>query len=345
MICALARDLIGPAVLACFLTASAAGAQQAEPRTLAVPATETWRHAATGMSLPAQVSGLTRSSIRDNTNAELDVYATYANRDEGVFALVYLYRTMTPSVPLWFDRALATIMLPQQGAAPPVVAPFTRPGASAATGLRTVTTDPNPRLTSTTLAIAPLGPNWLVKIRLGTNRLDPAALDQRLSAFIAALPWPAEARTAYAAIPILPCATPLRLRPAQVVAHRTEDSLIDSVAGSMSLDQEASPPTYCREPGATIERGVYRPDGATDAYVIALNDAGIAVDVGQMTDVSDLLGEGRGRPRFGVTVLDRASFSAYPSFNRLPPPDQVLETVRGGPGPFTTTTAPDRGNR
>src|SRR6185295_13695460 len=124
-----------------------------------------------------------------------------------------------PNVPLWFDRALATIMLPQQGAAPPVVAPFTRPGASAATGLRTATTDPNPRLTSTALAIVPLGANWLVKIRLGSNRLDPAALDQRLSAFIAALPWPDETGTAHAAVPIQPCATPLRLRPAQVAVN------------------------------------------------------------------------------------------------------------------------------
>jgi hypothetical protein len=116
------------------------------------------------------------------------------------------------------------------------------------------------------------------------------------------------------------------------------------VAGSIAQEHEGPPSVYCREPGATIEHGVYRPEGTTDSYLIALNDAGIALSVGQAVDVSGLLGQGHGRPRYEVTLLERNSFSAYPSFNRLPPPDQVLDIVRGGHGPLTTTTVGSRGS-
>lgn len=313
-----------------------APAAQDDMRTLAVAADAPWRHAQTGMTLPARVGGLARRGIRDTTADERDVVATYVDRDDGVIALVYIYRTMTPDVALWFDRQIDTIMLPQANAARPAISPFTRPGASVASGLRAAMTDTVPPMTSTAVAIAPLG-SWLVKVRMGAVRLDPAALDARLGAFVAALSWPAETGAARAAVPIEPCATPLRLRTARVIADRTENMLIDSVAGSLAAEHGAGPPpVYCREPGATIERGVYRPDGATGSYLIAMHEAGIAFAVGEATDVSALLGQGRGRRRFAMTLLERNSSSTYPSFDRLPPPDQALAVARAT-SPTSTT--------
>jgi hypothetical protein len=316
----------------------ALAAAQAEPRMLDVPAANAWQHAETQIILPPRVGGLVRARIADSGQDEQDVSATYVDRDERMIALVYVYRIGAGDVPLWFDRTLATILLPQAGAAPPAIAGFTRPGASAASGLRAAMSDNVAGMRSTAVAIAPLGSSWLVKIRMGSAQLDPAALNERLSAFAAALRWPAESGPARAAVPIAPCPTPLQLRQARVVRTETSDVLMDSIVGSIEPEPGqpvGPPPVYCREPGATVERGVYRPDRATDSYLIALDDAGLAVGVGDASGLSQLLGDNR--RRFSVTLYDRSATSSYPSFNRLPPPDQAYALVRDG-RPLSTTT-------
>jgi hypothetical protein len=321
-----------------LLAMPALAAAQTAPRVLAVTPANAWQHAETQIILPPRVGGLARIDIRDNGQDEQDVFATYADRDEGMIAFVYIYRTGAGDLPLWFDRALAAIMLPQAGAAPPAIAGFTRPGASAASGLRAAMSDNAPGMRSTAIAMAPLGPSWLVKIRLGSQRLEPGALDERLSAFVAALRWPAETGTASVAVPIEPCPTPLQLREARIVRVETSDVLMDSIIGSIEPEPGqpvAPPPVYCREPGATVERGVYRPDRSTDSYLIALHDAGLAVGVGDASGLSQLLGNNR--RRFSVTLYGRNATSSYPSFNRLPPPVQAYALVRDGQ-PLSTTT-------
>jgi hypothetical protein len=263
----------------------------------------------------------------------MDVFANYANRDEGIIALVYIYRTMTPDVPLWFDRALATILLPQSGATQPVITPFARPGASAASGLRAATTDNVAGMRSTAIAVAPLGSSYLIKIRMGSTQLEPAALEARLTAFIAGLRWPAESGEARAVTAVEACPEPLQLREARIVRMQGADALMDALIGTMPEEtgtRRPPPPVYCREPGATVQMGVYRPNRSRNGYLIGLNDAGIAVSVGEATDLSALLGQASNGRRFAVAVLGRNVTTTYPSFNRLPPPTQALALVNSG---------------
>jgi hypothetical protein len=135
-------------------------------------------------------------------------------------------------------------------------------------------------------------------------------------------------------VPVEPCAQPLRLRNARIVRAELADTLIDLVApmaaGADGEEEEALPqPVYCREPGATAEWGVYRPNGADDSYLIGIGDAGIALSVGRSL-VAALLGEDRGQRRVSVSLLGRNEVSALPSFNRLPPPEQALRLLEGG---------------
>jgi len=293
------------------------------------------------MILPPRVAGLTRGEIRDSTDAEMDVSTSYSDEAEGLVATVYLYRTMTPDVALWFDRAATAILLRPgwglDGAAPPAATAFARPGAAAASGLRASLDVNAAEVRSTALAIAPLGANWLLKIRLSSPRLDRAALDARLTAFIEGLRWPAEAAPGRVPVPIIACPNPLRLRNARVVRSDMSGALMDAIGGVMVAEHEGTPPVYCREPGATIERGVYRPDGSSQAYLIALGDSGLAFSLAEAIDLSAIMGGGGGGRRVAMTLLGRNGTSVYPSFNRLPPPDQAM-AVAGRTGSTISVT-------
>jgi len=322
---------------------------QTQPRVLDVPAAAAWRHARTQLILPPAIDGLTRTEIRDLGTDELDVVAGYENRDEGIVATVYLYETGAPDVPLWFDRALTGLMarpeLGLAGAPPPSPAAFARPGAATPSGLRAAIDLAAPGTGSTALAIAPLG-SFQLKVRISAARLDRAALDARLTRFIEGVRWPAEAaRPAPAAVPVEPCPAPLQLRNARLLRTEMADALMGAVIGSVDFTDESGnrppPPVYCREPGATPAWGVYRPNAATDAYLIALNDAGIAYSVGEQLNLAALTGQGSGGRRFALTLLARNTTGVVASFNRAPPPEQALSVAqRSGPTILVSTSPP-----
>jgi len=301
------------------------------------------------MILPSHSAGLARGVIRDNGEGERDVIAQYGSESDEAFATVYLFQSGVPDAALWFDRALTAILLrPEyglEGGPAPVPAAFARPGAATASGLRASLDLTVPQLRSTAVTLAPIG-DFMVKIRMSSARLDRAALDERLNRFVEGLRWPAEsAHPAPAAQPIAPCPQPLQLRNARVLPTEMTDSIMGGVMASAVASHQAEdnqqPPVYCREPGATLAYGVYRPGAASDAYVIALNDAGIAYSAGQQFDLSALMGERSRGTRYTLTLLVRNSSGVLASFNRLPPPAQAMSVAgRGGPQIMTSYDPP-----
>lgn len=326
-----------------------ARAEAQQGRLLDVPASSAWQHAETQMILPARAGGLGRGEIRDLGDDEMDVVAQYRGTD-GTFATVYLFRTAVPDVALWFDRAATWIALRPEyglnGGAVPEPTPFARPRAGTASGLRASIDLSGIELQSTAVAVAPLG-DYLLKIRMSSNRPDRAALDARLTQFIEDLRWPAARPGERPATPIAACSEPLRLRNARLVRSDIGNALIDAVLGSTLAgvgDEERPPPVYCREPGATLAYGVYRPDASRQAYLIALNDAGIALSLGEAIDIGELSGAGRSRRRISMTLLGRNSTSVLPSFDRLPPPAQAMAVAFGNRGPVLSVSNTERSN-
>lgn len=329
----IARFLIACAALS---LASAAAAQRPEQRRLEVPATASWKHALTDMILPSRPVGFARSVIADNTEEELDIIAQYEAED--ATATVYLYRTGIPDAALWFDRATATMTRsPRWGVKGPIVPEtFARPGATAESGLLAAVPASGEAWRSTGVAIAPLG-DWLVKMRMSSETLDAAALEERMRALLGALRWPASAGEETTAKPVEPCAEPLKFKRAKLVKQEAADVLMNLFTAGVVEEKksEAPPPTYCREPVDLGAHGVYRPDASRNSYVIALNDAGIGLSLAPALTIEGLGGGGKG---WSMMLLERNSRSAMPSFNRLPPPDQALAVAMGG-GPRISATA------
>ena len=341
------RAMLWTLTLLLSLTAVSQAAAQPRLRALDVPAANAWQHAQTQMILPPEAAGFARREIGDLGEDEMDVVAQYAGPD-GMVATVYLFRTAVRDASLWFDRATAMIALRPEyglaGVALPAPTSFTRPGASVASGLRLSLDLPGGEWRSTALALAPLG-DHLLKIRFSSTRLDRAALDERLTRFVEALRWPAPPANERPVAVVQPCAEPLRLRNARVLRADMSDTLMDAImAVPIEGNPEQPPPVYCREPGATLQYGVYRPNGSRLAYLIALNDAGIALSLSEAANLSALLGEGSGRRRISMTLLGRNMTSMLPSFNRLPPPAQAMSVAFGNSGSVISVTTDEPRN-
>jgi hypothetical protein len=320
-----------------------AGAASAQPelRTVTAEAGASWTHRLTKVTLPPMAAGLVRGEIRDLTAEELDVVADYRDPAGDLLATIYIYKPGVNDVAIWFDQAAqairATPLYGLNGAAVPAPAPFARPGAGAAGGLRLSLDLPGPDLKSTALAMAPIG-DFLVKIRLTSHGLDRASLDAKLDTVMSALGWPGEAGPAHAAAAMASCAVPLKTKQAKIVHDDLGQVLMNSVA-FISMEREGPPPVYCREPGLPPELGVYRADGDGNSYVVALNDAGLALMVGPALSLDALMGGGGGGKKYSMTRVNHGSTEVLPSFNRLPAPQQAVSIAQGS-RPTIMTTAP-----
>jgi hypothetical protein len=122
------RSLVVAALLVPFAVTPALAQNQ---RTIAVPGSAAWKHAQTRLVLPPTITGIARDAVVDNSASEIDVIAEYGGGGATTVTF-YLFRPALTSVPVWFDRSEAQIMVRDIYANPtaqgPVLA-FARPAA------------------------------------------------------------------------------------------------------------------------------------------------------------------------------------------------------------------------
>jgi hypothetical protein len=323
---------IASALLAALILAFGAEPAAAQ-RKLDVPAASGWQHAQTGLVLHAKLAGLPRTDLTDSGNAELDVMAQFGDEADTA-ATVYVFRPALMSVPIWFDRSETAILLRSAfGTAAPVAAPlaFASPLAKNASGLRRVYVPSKGPYKSTALAMLPLG-EWLVAVRISSQTLDPVQLDAKLSEAVATIGWPkTPVPEAEAASAVAPCGKPLAYaKKAKLKKADMSDALMGAIMSTPLPDDAKGKPgaslpkpsLYCRELPPAAPYGVYRAPEATGAYVMALGDAGVVINIGGMP----LFGDTRG---VAVSLADLEGTSIYPPFESLPNPDQVIGILRG----------------
>lgn len=326
--------LAGFALLAC--TAASAPGAQAQKATLDVPASKKWQHAQTGLIVPQAPAGLPRTEISALGEGELDIAVQFGdvNRTQ---ATLYLFRPALMSVPLWFDRVETQVLQRDAyGHAAPTGAPssFAAPGGTAPSALRRFYTPSKPPYAATGVAVLPLG-DWLVVVRISSVEQAPAQLDATLSALIAGLGWPSRAADAPAAVPVQPCATTLAYdRKAKMQKPDMTAGLLGSLLamaaatkekpdGTAEAATEETPALLCREGTGTPAMGTYRAESRSpDSYIIALGDAGRTISVHP-----ELPLDKKQKPGFAVALATLDKTFTFPSFDRLPTPDAVMQAI------------------
>ncbi len=321
-----------------MMVVALACATSAVARDLPVPADKGWKHAPTGLILTQQLAGMPRTTLTDATETEHDVAAQFELPDKSVFATVYIFQSPVADASLWFDRSRTALEGRDiyRHAAPATIDPIAfAAGAGAGTArptsaLRQVYAVPDGPYRSTALAVVPVG-GWIVAIRMSATTLRADQLDARLTDVVAAIRWPTTAGDPAAAVaPIKACPVPLTFSKARVAKANGADMLMSLLGSSIAAKKEPTlstrPTTWCREGSARPEYGVYRADGDTSGYIMALSDAGRVVSV-----TPSLLGQVDRTGTYAVSLqdVDGTTF-AYPSFTALPRPEQVRDAVLGG---------------
>ena len=325
------------AIAGLLAVALAMPAQAQTKREIAAPAGAPWKHAQTGITLPASLLGFTRDSIGDHSSSEIDIFAGYGDGQATIITL-YVFRPALASVPMWFDRSETQVLMRDvYGNATPVAAPaaFAPPGGKTASALRRIYLPGKGPYKSTGLAIIPMG-EWLVAVRISSQEFDPAALDAKLDGVIKELGWPGGTADADAAAPVAACATPIAYaKKAKLKAPSMMDALLGATIATMKpTDEEKAKAVaviWCREGAPKQEYAVYRAIGNDTGYTIAMGDAGrvISVSPGLALDSKD--------PGYllSLGLLDQTLI--YPSFDKLPTPAVAIDAVMKN-RPISSTT-------
>ncbi|MDJ0278624.1 hypothetical protein QLH51_17670, partial [Sphingomonas sp. 2R-10] len=207
------------------------------------------------IATPAELDGMRRVDVRQLGDNELDVFAVYQDGPDAI--TVYVYRSLIGSVPVWFDRARASVELRREmfgNVAPVVPVAFTPPGQSTASGLMAGWTLNKAPYRGTALAILPVG-EWLVKIRYSSSKLDGPAVAARIPAILSALQWPGSIAPAPAATPIAECPTALAFAANAAPVSGGEALMSSALSGGLvaaaagrkgAATPPATPPFWCR---------------------------------------------------------------------------------------------------
>ncbi len=319
-------------------------AMPAAARDLAVPTDKGWKHAETGLILMPQLAGMSRTALTDATQTEHDVAAQYDTPDKSTFATIYLFHPAIADVSLWFDRSQTALETRDlfKNASPATADPiaFAVGGARAASSLRQVYATPAGQYRSTALLVVPVG-EWIVSVRMSAKALTAVQLDGRLQQVIAAIRWPTALGTeAPAAAPVKVCATPLTFGKAKLAKPDGADLLMSLMGSSLAAKKKAeakSEPAvrtiWCRDGDVRTEYGMYRSDGASSSYVLALYDAGRVVSV-----YPSIMGQINKTGVYSVSLEDvEGTVSSFQSFTALPSPKQVWSLIGSGQRTGTKT--------
>lgn len=304
-----------------------------------------WTHERTQLVLGPVLAGLQLYKVLSSAPRELDVHARYESADQKIFATVYVFRPAVGDLPLWFDRATATIEGADRWtiAATTEYGPYVPPGQATANGLQAIYALGGGQFTSTAIAMVSIR-GWLVKIRITSLSLDAAQLRTLMHEFQQQMGWPAELAIAPATTPLAACAKPLtfartarsvRRSPDKAGASALAGALLESAERDPEIATPASAKRYCRD-SVFGTHGIYRVEGTSDQYLLAYNDAGRAASVRPSLGLFD---GGKARS-FAISYHELDRSLQYLDHDRLVSPEQ-LNAIVHSQKPLTSVSISD----
>lgn len=333
---------IGWAVAFALCSLSLPVSAQQAPATIVADAGKAWRHKASGMVLPATIAGIARNSVRSFGKDEWDVAGVYELPGLAVALTVYVYQPAVQDASLWFAEAQIPVLgrADRYGKVTEFVpaTPFAPTGSILATGLRATWSADGP-FKSTALAVAPLGFDWIMKIRLSARDKSAAEVDALLTQTLSELKLP-RAESAALAAPIAACATKLKpLVTAKPARNDGASALLGGLIPSMLADRAnkggttpKSPPAapFCKDDTLSSQLNVYRRDDAREFYVLSTGDSGRAA-IAQRDELASLLSGSKNEAAvYSVQFVMPGETTVFGNYDRLPPPGQVIEIVNTG---------------
>lgn len=335
------------AVPVSVLFALIAAAASAQTDIAAVPEGQSWAHKASGMVLPATLSGMKRDKIQYFAAAEVDEAAQYSTSDKSEILTIFLFRNVSGSLPLWFDRARDMILIRDVYGKVQArgIRTFVPRGQSVASGmLEAYDTNGPSGFTSTSVALIPLD-GFYAKIRLSSRKLDASALEAKMAEIAGQLNWPIKQPYA-AAAPISQCQESLPSRPDAKPAAMDKSDAFTQAIGSMvmQLAQDAAEkttaslvPTYCREAGQRVaDFAAYRLVGTKDRLLVALNDAGTALS-SYPDEIGAALTKQSKKVPYAMVLINLDRTVNFAPFKSLPNIGQMIEVLNTTPISVTST--------
>jgi len=273
--------------VAALIGASLSASASAGVTQIPADAQRPFKHQPSGIVIPAIAGGLPRTAVEAFDDKQLDFAAEYRTQDDREDTTLYIFRKVTGDVPVWFDRIQRAIEARDIYASPKLAGPptvFTPPGQSNGRGLMVLYTPGSLPWTSTGAAMTATG-DWFVSIRASSQSLSPAQLASRMNQTLASLRLPREQTAAPDAYVVQDCPSAMPQGPDAAPVKDTGSvvlmsALSASIAGKLADKGTTSPPPrWCRDAFRSPAFGVYRPNAATDRYLVAFEDAGRGMTV------------------------------------------------------------------
>jgi hypothetical protein len=332
-------------VLSAALLASPLAAQQ--PKPLNVDMTNGWTHPQSGLSFPKEMVALPFFGATEFADGGWDLALQYGPKGLSEAVSVYVYQAAVQDVGMLFSESRNSLEMRKQvygevtALAP--VASFTPPGQGSASGLR-ITYSTTGAYPTTALAIAPLGRDWVVKFRVSSKTKTAAELDATLTEAINMLGWPEDKAGHPVAAETSDCPTVL---PFFEKAKRVKDDGASAILNAAlfglvsekaeEADEAATEKSsYCRDRSVPFELGIYRPDAATDRYLVSLGDSGRALFVEPDIAAALLDDNKKGKTTYTVRFVGPGSVAIFPAHDRMPSPQQAFE-ILNSMAPVSTT--------
>ncbi|MEO0908491.1 MAG: hypothetical protein AAFY07_13300 [Pseudomonadota bacterium] len=286
---------------------------------------ETWQHEWTGLAIPPTYRGYIRTGVKQYAEDDMNVSIQLWDGNGETSITIYVYRTASPNISIWGDRAL-TAMISNANLGNPVdgeviigqFSPLNDSGSESAFHAVAKMEGGNVNATGVSLFAHN---DWIIKVRASSEVLSAEEITQAIGNIISGMELGTSGTTYPGVEFIADCedgldfANQVKIQQFDLVGQLIFSSTADRFSVTES-GQSRDGRTWCRDPQSSVEVGIYRSDASDNSYFAALGDSGVGALVSRLRTSSQLLSLNG----YVVQTSDGLYERLWPFFNKMPHP-------------------------